>query len=459
MALDIAGMLTGVSNQAVNPNLSVQQQQLAMGANATKMMQGGAESLRRGLGGAVPAAEQLQMAMSSLDPRKTKDAEKLIKIMMATGDRAGAAKLAATLEARALKKQQRSGLITQARTLGLDQTAQMLIDGGDPEVATKQILEAEERDLVSKRGRKGRIALAKARGADEIVLKAIADGEYKDFSDALFLAQINGRKAKLQPYKRVENNIETNLVYRVNEAGQVMDDDTNKWVDPSDLGLMPSPLVQKTLDQANTVISKLTQGLTDEYLEVFKDAKSAAKVMATNADTRQILREGVRTGFGTDWANKSLEIINESGLLPTKYMDGVAASRALMASRGEAVLASIDIFGGGQGFTEQDRKFLVGIKGADSSLTAESINRLLDLEERVARTAITLNNETLEGVMALAAGRGEDTTALTNAFYIAQPEKFDSSTQLNSVQQPLSQGTLDMLKGMGIDTTGLGVTP
>ena len=107
MALDIAGMLTGVSNQPVNPNLSVEQQQLAMGANATNMMQGGMESMRRSAGGAVPMAEQLQMAMSSLDPSKTKDAEKLIKIMMATGDRAGAAKLAATLEARALKKQQR----------------------------------------------------------------------------------------------------------------------------------------------------------------------------------------------------------------------------------------------------------------------------------------------------------------------------------------------------------------
>lgn len=459
MALDIAGMLTGVSQQPVNPNLSVQQQQLAMGANANRMMQGGVESMRRSAGGAAPMAEQLQMAMASLDPSKTKDAEQLVKIMMATGDRAGAAKLAAMLEARALKKKQRSGLITQARTLGLDQTAQVLIDGGDTEVATKQILEAEGLDLVSKRGRKGRIALAKARGADEIVLKAIADGEYKDFSDALFLEKINGRKAKLQPYKTVENGVETNSVYRVNEAGQVMDEDTDQWVDPSDLGLMPSPIVQKTLSQANTVISKLTEGLTKEYLEVFKDAKSAAKVMATNADTRQILREGVRTGFGTDWANKSLEIINESGLLPEKYMDGVAASRALMASRGEAVLASIDIFGGGQGFTEQDRKFLVGIKGADSSLTAESINRLLDLEERVARTAITLNNETLEGVMAIAAGRGEDTTALTNAFYIAQPEKFDSRTQLNSVQSPLSQGTIDMLRGMGIDTTGLGVTP
>tara|TARA_R110001592_G_scaffold255522_1_gene519180 strand:- start:3973 stop:4959 length:987 start_codon:yes stop_codon:yes gene_type:complete len=98
MALDIAGMLTGVSNQPVNPNLSVQQQQLAMGANATNMMQGGMESMRRSAGGSVPMAEQLQMAMGSLDPSNPADAEKLIKLMMATGDRAGALKLAASLK-------------------------------------------------------------------------------------------------------------------------------------------------------------------------------------------------------------------------------------------------------------------------------------------------------------------------------------------------------------------------
>ena len=97
MTFDIAGMLTGVSNQAVNPNLSVQQQQLAMGANATRMMQGGMESLRRSAGGAAPIAEQLQMAMSQLDLEDPADLTKLAKLQQATGNLAGAAKTAASV--------------------------------------------------------------------------------------------------------------------------------------------------------------------------------------------------------------------------------------------------------------------------------------------------------------------------------------------------------------------------
>mgnify|MGYP003624830483 CR=1 FL=1 len=139
MALDIAGMLTGVSNQPVNPNLSVQQQQLAMGANATRMMQGGMESLRRSAGGSVPMAEQLQMAMGSLDPSNPADAEKLIKLMMATGDRAGAAKLAASLKATQQDTTTRESLIRTARSQGNKEIVDFLKSGGDLRTAASVV--------------------------------------------------------------------------------------------------------------------------------------------------------------------------------------------------------------------------------------------------------------------------------------------------------------------------------
>ncbi len=99
MALDLAGMLTGVSKQPIDPRLNMQQQQLALGANATKMMQGGMESMRRSAGGEAPVAQQLQMAMSKLDLQNPDDLRKLISIQMATGDTAGAAKTASMLQA------------------------------------------------------------------------------------------------------------------------------------------------------------------------------------------------------------------------------------------------------------------------------------------------------------------------------------------------------------------------
>ena len=444
-------MLTGISPQGISPTGNYEQQAMALGANASNMMQGGLQ----GLTGRPDKSLELRKALSALDINKTEDLKKLIQISQATGDIKTATALAAKLQEKTLLATQREGLIKQAKDLGLDQTAEVLIAGGDMEAGTKQVLEQEERNVIAKQGRKGKLAVAESKNAGQAVYDSIKSGKYDKMSDTLFLETMRGETASLKPYKRIVEGVETIAPYRINEAGKAYDEVEKKWVNPSELGLLIAPQETKAINQADTVISNLTDGLTTQYLETFKDAQSAIKVMATNQSTREILSEGVRTGFGTDWANKSLEIINKTGLLPDKYMDGVAASKALMASRSEAVLASIDIFGGGQGFTEQDRKFLEATKGADASLDGATINRLLDLEERVARAAIQLNNDTLEGVMKLAAGRGEDTTSLTNAFYIPQPTQFLQPTQGETpVTEDYSPEALDLLKRMGIPVGG-----
>tara|TARA_B110000902_G_C14289427_1_gene580245 strand:- start:3857 stop:5236 length:1380 start_codon:yes stop_codon:yes gene_type:complete len=452
---DLAGLLTGISStqQAVQPAPVAGSKNFAgmFGAQQAAKLSGGIQSMT----GQTSNQEKLRLALGSLDINKTADLKKLIQVMQATGDIKTATALAAKLQEKTLAATQREGLIKQAKDLGLDQTAEVLIAGGDMEAGTKQVLEQEERNVVARQGRQGKMAVAKAKNAGQAVYDEIKRGKYDKMSDTLFLETMRGEKASLKPYKRIVNGVETIAPYRINEAGKAYDEDEKKWVNPSELGLLIAPQETKAINQADTVISNLTDGLTTQYLETFKDAQSAIKVMATNQSTREILSEGVRTGFGTDWANKSLEIINKTGLLPDKYMDGVAASKALMASRSEAVLASIDIFGGGQGFTEQDRKFLEATKGADASLDGATINRLLDLEERVARAAIQLNNDTLEGVMKLAVGRGEDTTSLTNAFYIPQPTQFLQPTQSETpVTEDYSPETLDLLKRMGIPVGG-----
>ena len=452
---DLAGLLTGISStqQAVQPAPVAGSKNFAgmFGAQQAAKLSGGIQSMT----GQTSNQEKLRLALGSLDINKTADLKKLIQVMQATGDIKTATALAAKLQEKTLAATQREGLIKQAKDLGLDQTAEVLIAGGDMEAGTKQVLEQEERNVIAKQGRKGKLAVAESKNAGQAVYDSIKSGEYDKMSDTLFLETMRGEKASLKPYKRIVNGVETIAPYRINEAGKAYDEDEKKWVNPSELGLLIAPQETKAINQADTVISNLTDGLTTQYLETFKDAQSAIKVMATNQSTREILSEGVRTGFGTDWANKSLEIINKTGLLPDKYMDGVAASKALMASRSEAVLASIDIFGGGQGFTEQDRKFLEATKGADASLDGATINRLLDLEERVARAAIQLNNDTLEGVMKLAVGRGEDTTSLTNAFYIPQPTQFLQPTQSETpVTEDYSPETLDLLKRMGIPVGG-----
>ena len=96
MAIDLQGMLTGGSRQ-IDPSLNMQQQQLALGANASDMMQQGVRSMR----GQPDNAGQLQAQMSSqlanFQNLDTTEQQNLIGVLRATGQTALAGQLASGL--------------------------------------------------------------------------------------------------------------------------------------------------------------------------------------------------------------------------------------------------------------------------------------------------------------------------------------------------------------------------
>jgi hypothetical protein len=419
---DLAGLLTGITQAPIDPmaGASMAQRQLAMGAQA-------AQGLRQGMGGLFntdtrTTKEKADQMMAKLDVTKKADRDQMLKIVGNVNPQAAPSLRArfAQMDADMLAKQKRrESLITQAGKLGLENTVELLRNNGDMTEAAKQIRKIEESDTLASKGIKGKLAIARQYNAPESILKDIQSGTYNQTTPEELLKVIRGDKADLKAFL----NEEGETVYgRVNEfSAKVYDEETDKWATPSELGYTPAPVVTKQISSADSVVKQLTAGATKSFLEVNKAGQAASKILQTNAISRDILEEGARSGFGTEWANKTLEIINTTGLLPEKYMDGVAASKALMASRSLAVLDMIPVFGGGQGFTEKDREFLTNIKGADFSLDSKTIARLLDLEERAARQAIELNNNSLDQVMKLAAVSGETPTDLTSVFYITPP--------------------------------------
>ena len=441
---DLAGLLTGITQAPIDPmaGASIAQRQLAMGAQA-------AQGLRQGMGGLFGAdtrttKEKADQMMAKLDVTKRADRDQMLKIVGNVNPQAAPVLRArfAQMDADMLAKQKRrESLITQAGKLGLENTVELLRNNGDMAEAAKQIRKIEESDTLASKGIKGKLAIARSYGAPESILKDIQSGTYNQTSTEDLLSVIRGDKADLKAFL----NEEGETVYgRVNEfSAKIFDEEANRWSTPSELGYTPAPVVTKQIDTADSVVKQLTAGATSSFLEVNKAGQAASKILQTNAISRDILESGARSGFGTEWANKTLEIINTTGLLPEKYMDGVAASKALMASRSLAVLDMIPVFGGGQGFTEKDREFLTNIKGADFSLDAKTIARLLDLEERSARQAIELNNNSLDQVMKLAAVSGETPTDLTSVFYITPPAQREvAPTGAGSTMSPETEAYL-----------------
>lgn len=98
--LDLAGLLTGISNRPQ----PVQRQPIPgspnfkgmFGAQMASDLQAGIGKLARG--GAPSQAQKMDQFMSQLDLNKVEDLQKLAKILQASGDMAGAAKVAAKIQ-------------------------------------------------------------------------------------------------------------------------------------------------------------------------------------------------------------------------------------------------------------------------------------------------------------------------------------------------------------------------
>ena len=132
---DLAGLLTGVSQQRRNPlnpmssNLTPDQQYMAMGAQNVGVMQSG----MRGLMGTPSVDEQraeLKSLIAGLDPTVPADAEKLIKYYTAIGDRTTAAKIRSDITKSEQLKQSKTTMVQSLIDASRPKIAQALVDGG-----------------------------------------------------------------------------------------------------------------------------------------------------------------------------------------------------------------------------------------------------------------------------------------------------------------------------------------
>ena len=428
---DIAGLLTGVPSGGIDPVTAgnAEQQRLAFGAQR-------AQGMQRGFRGAMgqdtrSPAERLQMAMANLDLSKSEDLRKLAQIQQATGDLAGAAKTAAMITEREKEKVYRENLVTKAKQLGLDDTADVVAGGGSTELAEKQVLEAEERNIISKQGRRGRAAVARSKGAGDAVVQGIMKGEYDNTSDTLFLEQMRGEKAELKTFKQMINGKEIIRPFRINESGKVYEASSDKWVNPVDLGLTQAPQVTKDISQANTFASKLTEGASKNFLELNEAARTAEEILTLNNRSKVLMDEGIKTGFGANFRLNTARLAKELGLVPLS-MDDVAATEEFIAIRARQLMKLLPAFGSGSGISDRDVDIARGIAGGDVSLDEEALRSILYMEETLARDLIEKNNKSLERMMRIT---GEEMSpAIAEGFYVPLPKREDYATPPNAAK-------------------------
>ena len=422
---DLDRLLTGVSNRP----MEVQRQPIPgspsfsgdFSAQTANSMKASLGNLVRG--GRPTQAQQLNQAEAKYRVGGTiEDKKKLIEILVMRGDREAAAKIASEIQAMQQTGKQREQLIAQATRLNLPETAEIVRGGGDIEIAQKQVLEAEERSIVSKQGRKGKIAVAQSKNAGQPVYDAIKNGDYDNISDTLFLEQMKGEKADLKVFQQTIEGRPVSKPFRINDAGKVWDSTVGKWVNPSELGLTQAPQVTKQLSESNAYAKALTEGAAKNFLELNEKARSAEEILRTNKESIALLDRdgGIKTGFGAEFFLNVARVAKEVGMVP-KDMDNVAATEQYLILRAEQLMKIMPAFGAGSGLSDSDREVASKIALRDISMDETALRTLLRLEEKYARDLITKSNKALERSVAI--GKGGLSPELAESYYIPLPER------------------------------------
>lgn len=393
MAGNIAGMFQMI-NQAVkaNPIAGQAGQQLLGGAsqgiaNAVSNAPGFEDvspmSMMNDTGKQMEATKQL----AQLDLSTVEDKMKAAQIYGQLGaiDKQLAMAQAAEkqrLEQIASAKQQklRESYSNKARKLGLDDYADQINSGAtDLEEDAKVLNKQQMEDLALKRGESGKRVLLRRAGYtdDEISRDNLASLPFPDVKELA-----DGEKAAVKGFTDKDGK---QISRKVNSFGKVWDKETQSYMNASDLDLSPSVNTQKVLDASTTYAKEFAKAGVEEFVSLHEKANNA-QLQLDNITRSLGYLEAMPTGALVDVHAFALKVGATLGM----ETEDIVNYETYIAEAGKRVAEQIKAFGSGTGLSDADREYAKLISAADPRLRAESLKRLLRIQEETMQQTVNI---------------------------------------------------------------------
>jgi len=124
----------------------------------------------------------------------------------------------------------------------------------------------------------------------------------------------------------------------------------------------------------------------DSYAKNNQAVQSARQTFTTTDQMRTLLDSGILTGALSDVALPVAKLLVQLGAIDSATVKNTEQFIKTSARQTVALLAS-GVFGTAQSITDNDRKFAEGMAGGDTTLTADTIRTLIDINEYYATLA------------------------------------------------------------------------
>ena len=342
---------------------------------------GGAATLPQQLRQQQQAQAQKQQ-LSQMDPNTPEGLAQLAKFYQSQGDMENAvkyAKAARELQAQGTAQTQLETFQEQvakaAESAGLkDQaaTARSTTDMDELRAISEDVREfqIEQLPLDNPQVIKARLKMAGFTPAQITAMGTLSADE----ADAL----LKGRTGKLEAWQDVDGNIKP---VNVNDFGLVYNEQTNKYVKASELGLVrKAPQVQEVIDAGQEVgVKAMAEANVTNFVELNTKAQDARNMIELIDRQTGRLEGGMPTGLA---ANVELNLRRFGELIGLPYDPAVTNAETFVSEAGKIVADQIKDFGSGTGLSDADREYAKLIAAADITTQQEALLALLKIRRR-----------------------------------------------------------------------------
>jgi hypothetical protein len=285
-------------------------------------------------------------------------------------------------------KQMKDSLATTADKLNMPELAR----------AVRMSTDKDELADIAKEIRKAQIKRAPSQTVGQRLQRALSAGfskkEFDDSgmgksSDEIFEKWMTGQKGDTEAWVDGENNI---AAYRFNQSGKVYNEATQTFVEPSVLGLVQkAPSVQKVLDASSKLGGELQKANADDIIEQRKNARAA--VTSIQRLDRQLARVGsMPTGIA---ANLESGLKQVGQLIGMPYDEELVNAQTYMIEAATFVKEQIKAFGSGTGLSDKDLQFTERMVGADPTVQAATLEKILGLYRQAAVDTVQSYNKVI----------------------------------------------------------------
>jgi tetratricopeptide (TPR) repeat protein len=195
-----------------------------------------------------------------------------------------------------------------------------------------------------------------------------------DEADAL----LKGRTGKLEAWQDTEGNYKA---VNINDFGLVYNDQTNKYVKASELGLVrKAPQVQEVIDKGQEVgVKAMAEANVTNFVELNTKAQDARYMIELIDRQTGRLEGGMPTGLA---ANVELNLRRFGELVGRSYDPAITNAETFISEAGKIVADQIKDFGSGTGLSDADREYAKLIAAADITTQQEALLALLNIRRQ-----------------------------------------------------------------------------